>query len=95
MTIQKVIREMNELEVLMTGRKPYSLRYMTMGQAWKIFQYIDMELSPEWLHQDGERSRVKVQKREAMLNQAQEDLVDRGYRKPDYAKGRVPLMSSV
>jgi len=95
MTIQKVIREMNELEVLMTGRKPYSLRYMTMGQAWKIFQYIDMELSPEWLHQDGERSRVKVQKREAMLNQALEDLVNRGYRKPDYMKGRVPLMSSV
>jgi len=95
MTIQKVIREMNDLEFCMTGRKPYSLRYMMMGQAWKIFQYIDMELSPEWLHQDGERSRVKVQKREAMLNQALEDLVNRGYRKPDYMKGRVPLMSSV
>jgi len=95
MTIQKVIREMNDQEVLMTGRKSYSLRYMTMGQAWKIFQYIDMELSPEWLHQDGERSRVKVQKREAMLNQALADLKNRGYRKPDYMKGRVPLMSAV
>ena len=84
MTIQKVIREMNDSEVLMTGRKPYSLRYMTMGQAWKIFQYINMELSPEWLHQDGERSRAKVNKREALLNQAQEDLVNRGYRKPTF-----------
>jgi hypothetical protein len=88
MTIQKVIREMNDQEVLMTGHKPYSLRYMTMGQAWKIFQYIDMELSPEWLYQDGERSRANVQKREALLNQALEDLKNRGYRKPDYTKGR-------
>ena len=84
MTIQKVIREMNDLEFYMTGRKPYSLRYMTMGQAWKIFQYIDMELSPEWLHQDGERSRAKVNKREALLTQAQKDLVNRGYRKPTF-----------
>jgi hypothetical protein len=43
-----------------------------------------MELSPEWLHQDGERSRAKVNKREALLNQAQEDLVNRGYRKPNF-----------
>jgi hypothetical protein len=82
MSLKKVIREMNEMEKIFTGRSRYSLRYLTMGDAWKIFNYIDEELSPEWLYQDGELSRKKAEKRESILNQAIMDLESRGYRKP-------------
>jgi hypothetical protein len=84
MSLKKVIREMNEMEKLFTGRPRYTLRYLNMGDAWKIFNYIDVELSPEWLNQDGELSPKKAEKRESMLKQAIEDLENRGYRKPKY-----------
>ena len=78
MSLSSVIREVNAFR---RGPK-IDPRHVTMRDAIQLFEHIDFQLSPEWLHQDGVRPYYRAMKREQQLKSAAQALVTRGYRAP-------------
>ena len=78
MSLTSVIREVNAFR---RGPK-IDPRYVTVRDSIELFEHIDCQLSPEWLHQDGERPYYRSMKREQQLKSAAQALVTRGYRAP-------------
>ena len=78
MSLSSVIREVNAFR---RGPK-IDPRYVTIRDSVELFEHIDFQLSPEWLHQHGERPYYRAMKREQQLKSAAQALVTRGYRAP-------------
>ena len=78
MSLSAIIREVNAFR---RGPK-IDPRYVTIRDSVELFEHIDFQLSPEWLHQDGERPYYRAMKREQQLKSAAQTLVTRGYRAP-------------
>ena len=78
MSLSSVIREVNAFR---RGPK-IDPRYVTVRDSIELFEHIDCQLSPEWLHQDGERPYYRAMKREQQLKSAAQALITRGYRAP-------------
>ena len=78
MSLTSVIREVNAFR---RGPK-IDPRYVTVRDSIELFEHIDCQLSPEWLHQYGALPYYRSMKREQQLKSAAQALVTRGYRAP-------------
>ena len=78
MSLSSVIREVNAFR---RGPK-IDPRYVIIRDSVELFEHIDFQLSPEWLHQHGERPYYRAMKREQQLKSAAQAVVTRGYRAP-------------
>lgn len=81
MSLSTVIKEANVYRKL-CRQMPIDPRHIGIKDAVDLFRYIDQELSPEWLYQDGERSPKQAQREAAKLRRAAQVLLNRGYKAP-------------
>ena len=81
MSLSTVIKEANIYRKF-CRQMPIDPRHVSIKDAVDLFRYIDQELSPEWLYQDGERSPKEAQREAAKLRRAAQVLLDRGYKAP-------------
>ena len=79
--LTKVIKEVNWMAMFSNGRT-IDPRNITIGDATRIFRFIDSELSPEHLTCDGERPFKSVVSRRKMLDGAVKALNKKGFRAP-------------
>ena len=78
MSLSAIIREVNTFR---RGPK-IDPRYVTIRDSIELFEHIDLQLDPVWLHQDGKRPYYRTMKREQQLKSAAQALVTRGYCAP-------------
>ena len=76
--LTKMIKEYNVF-----GAPKIDSRQVTMGDALRMFKYIDHQMEPEWLYQDGEASYYEIDTRHRLLKRAAKELVLKGFRVPD------------
>jgi hypothetical protein len=81
MSLSTVIKEANIYRKF-CRQMPIDPRHVSIKDSIDLFRYIDRELSPEHLHQDGERSPKEAQREAAKLRKAAQVLLDRGYKAP-------------
>lgn len=80
--LSKVINEMNWEANYNPGYRVIDRANLTVSDAIRIYRYIDCELSPEHLHQDGERSSAEVDRFVRMYDGAVTALQRMGFRMP-------------
>ena len=79
--LSRVIKEFNWQAQFGNGRT-VDPRNITIGDATKVFRFIDCELSPEHLAMDGERPAHQQRSRQSMLDGAVTALQRKGFRMP-------------
>lgn len=81
MSLSAVVKEVN-WNALFTNGRQIDPKFITVGDAVKIFRHIDSELSPENLCCDGELSPAKVRAKHKKLIKALQTLRLKGFRPP-------------
>ena len=82
--LSKVIHEVNWISIF-TNQRKIDGRSLTVGDAIRIFKFIDSEMSPENLACDGERPARSVTARAKMLKAADAALTKKGFRSPKFS----------
>lgn len=79
--LRTVISEVNWIGQF-TKQRLIDYKNISSADATRIYYFIDSELSPEHLHQDGERPYHKAMARQSMLDGATTALQRKGFTMP-------------
>ena len=80
--LKKVVDEINRMRERQ-GMTIITHKNITRERATKIFNYIDNELSPEWVWMDGEATPEQAEARVHTLREAASNLWELGYAFPE------------
>ena len=83
MSLKKFIEEENSFATKfpsLKGMPTYDIDALTDKEAQKMFARLDNHLSPENLHQDGERTAAKAERYRKLYTAAIKDLQKKGFK---------------